>query len=100
MTGRFLTRYSHSTTNPANRGFLVSGDRLMSFFHGVTMTAVDTGARTISLPTSSIIGLVDTFTEAPANSAKVNDLVLITSEREAIAAFGLDSAITKACQAV
>ncbi|MEE5139158.1 phage tail sheath family protein [Pseudomonas alliivorans] len=72
----------------------------MSFFHGVTMTSVDTGARTISLPTSSIIGLVDTFTEAPANSAKVNDLVLITTEREAIAAFGVDSAITKACQAI
>ncbi|KAA8693662.1 Major tail sheath protein [Pseudomonas caricapapayae] len=72
----------------------------MSFFHGVTVTNVDTGARTISLPTSSIIGLVDTFTEAPAYSAKVNDLVLITSEREAIAAFGPDSAITKACQAI
>ncbi|KAA3533265.1 phage tail sheath family protein [Pseudomonas sp. ST1] len=72
----------------------------MSFFHGVTMTNVDTGARTISLPTSSIIGLVDTFTEAPAYSAKANDLVLITSEREAIVAFGPDSAITKACQAV
>ncbi|RMQ63300.1 Major tail sheath protein [Pseudomonas syringae pv. tomato] len=100
MTGRFLTRYSHSTNNPADRGFFISGDRLMSFFHGVTMTAVDTGARTISLPTSSIIGLVDTFTEAPANSAKANDLVLITSEREAIAAFGPDSAITKACQAI
>ncbi|WP_024674071.1 phage tail sheath family protein [Pseudomonas syringae] len=72
----------------------------MSFFHGVTVTNVDTGARTISLPTSSIIGLVDTFTEAPAYSAKVDDLVLITSEREAIAAFGPDSAITKACQAI
>jgi len=39
------------------------------------------------LPTSSIIGLVDTFTEAPAFSAKTNDLVLITNEREAIAAW-------------
>ena len=72
----------------------------MSFFHGVTVTNVDTGSRTISLPSSSIIGLVDTFTEAPAFSAKVNDLMLITSEREAIAAFGPDSAITKACQAI
>ncbi|WP_282390386.1 hypothetical protein, partial [Pseudomonas sp. PS01270] len=34
----------------------------MSFFHGVTTTSVDTGARTISLPSSSIIGLCDTFT--------------------------------------
>ncbi|BCQ59773.1 hypothetical protein PBOI14_15230 [Pseudomonas sp. Boi14] len=37
---------------------------MSGFFHGVTVTNVDTGARTISLPTSSIIGLVDTFTEA------------------------------------
>lgn len=73
---------------------------MSGFFHGVTVTNVDAGARTIALPSSSIIGLVDTFTEAPAFSAKVNDLVLITSEREAIAAFGLDSAITKACQAI
>ena len=72
----------------------------MSFYHGVTVTNVDTGARIISLPSSSVIGLVDTFTEAPAYSAKPNDLVLITTEREAIAAFGPDSAITKACQAV
>lgn len=73
---------------------------MSGFFHGVTVTNVDAGARTIALPSSSIIGLVDTFTEAPAFSAKVNDLVLITSEREAIAAFGEGSAITKACQAI
>lgn len=76
----------------------------MSFFHGVTVTNVDVGARTIALPSSSIIGLVDTFTPGPGvNStptAQANDLVLITSEREAIAAFGTDSAITKACQAI
>ena len=34
----------------------------MSFFHGVTTTDIKTGARTISLPSSSIIGLCDTFT--------------------------------------
>jgi phage tail sheath protein FI len=76
----------------------------MSFFHGVTVTNVDTGARTISLPSSSIIGLCDTFTPGPgANStplASANELKLITSEREAIAAWGADSAITKACQAI
>lgn len=76
----------------------------MSFFHGVTVTNVDNGARTISLPSSSIIGLCDTFTPGPgANStplAAANELKLITSEREAIAAWGADSAITKACQAI
>ncbi|VVM51277.1 Putative prophage major tail sheath protein [Pseudomonas fluorescens] len=73
---------------------------MSGFFHGVTVTNVDTGARTIALPSSSIIGLVDIFTPAPALTAQPNDLMLITSEREAIAAFGPDAAITKACQAV
>lgn len=72
----------------------------MSFFHGVTTTSVDTGARVIALPSSSIIGLVDTFVPAPAYSAQPNDLVVITNEREAVAAFGPDSAMTKACKAI
>ncbi|MFP3863259.1 phage tail sheath family protein [Pseudomonas capeferrum] len=71
-----------------------------SFFHGVTVTSVDTGARSVSLPSSSIIGLVDTFTEGAGATAKAGDLVLITNEREAVAAFGPASAITKACQAI
>ncbi len=77
---------------------------MAGFFHGVTVTNVDNGARTIALPSSSIIGLVDTFTPGPGEqstpTAQPNDLVLITSEREAVAAFGVDSAITKACQAI
>jgi phage tail sheath protein FI len=74
----------------------------MSFFHGVTTTSVDTGARTISLPSSSIIGLCDTFTPGlvGGGTAKAGELKLITTEREAIAAFGAESAITKACQAI
>ncbi|MDF2795996.1 MAG: phage tail protein, partial [Pseudomonas orientalis] len=74
----------------------------MSFFHGVTTTSVDTGARTISLPSSSIIGLCDTFTPGVlgGGTAKAGELKLITTEREAIAAFGADSAITKACKAI
>ncbi|WP_145181887.1 phage tail sheath family protein [Pseudomonas sp. URMO17WK12:I11] len=73
---------------------------MSGFFHGVTVTNVDTGARTIALPSSSIIGLVDTFTPGAGATAKANDLVMITSEREAVAAFGADSAITKACRAI
>jgi uncharacterized protein len=73
-----------------------------SFFHGVTTTLIDTGARTISLPSSSIIGLCDTFTPGVlgGGTAKAGELVLLTTEREAIAAFGPDSAITKAAQAI
>ncbi|AZE47003.1 Phage tail sheath monomer [Pseudomonas chlororaphis] len=73
---------------------------MSGFFHGVTVTNVDTGARTIALPSSSIIGLVDTFTPGADATAKVNDLVLITNEREAVAAFGSNSAITNACRAI
>lgn len=74
----------------------------MSFFHGVTTTEIKTGARTISLPSSSIIGLCDTFTPGVlgGGTALAGELKLITTEREAIAAFGPDSAITKACQAI
>ena len=69
-------------------------------FHGVTVTLVDTGARVIALPSTSIIGLVDTFTPGETATAQPNDLVLLTSEREAVAAFGDDSAITRAAKAV
>lgn len=71
-----------------------------SRFHGVTVTLVDTGARVIALPSTSIIGLVDTFTPGETATAHPNDLVLLTSEREAVAAFGDDSAITRAAKAV
>ncbi|WP_462402183.1 phage tail sheath subtilisin-like domain-containing protein [Pseudomonas sp. Marseille-QA0332] len=77
---------------------------MAGFFHGVTVTNVDTGARTIALPSSSIIGLVDTFTPGPGASgtptAAAGELLMITNEREAIAAWGAGAAITKACQAI
>jgi phage tail sheath protein FI len=74
------------------------------FFHGVTVTNLDVGARVISLPSSSIIGLCDTFTPGAGAdgtpTAEANELKLITNEREAIAAWGPDAAITKACKAI
>ena len=70
------------------------------FYHGVTVTNVDAGARTIALPSSSIIGLCDTFTVVPAVGAKPNELRLITRESEAVAAWGADSAITKSVKAI
>ncbi|MFR0674647.1 phage tail sheath subtilisin-like domain-containing protein [Enterobacterales bacterium AW_CKDN230030176-1A_HGKHYDSX7] len=77
---------------------------MAGFFHGVTVTNVDNGARSTAVPSSSIIGVVDTFTPGPGAAgtptAAAGDLVLITNEREAIAAWGADAAITKACQAI
>ncbi|QBQ11087.1 phage tail sheath family protein [Pseudomonas sp. SXM-1] len=70
------------------------------FFHGVTVTNVDTGSRPIAVPSSSVIGLCDTFTPGAPALAKPNQPMLLTSEREAVAAFGPDSAITRAATAV
>ena len=49
----------------------------MSFFHGITTSLIDTGPRTISLPSSSIIGLCDTFTPGVlgGGSAKAGELI-------------------------
>lgn len=70
-----------------------------SFFHGVTVTLVDTGARPIAIPSSSIIGLVGLFTPAEGLAAP-NDPVMLTSYREAVARFGADAPITQAAKAI
>lgn len=65
-----------------------------SFFHGVTVTEVQDGARTIAVPSSSVVGLVDTFTPADG-LALPDDPVQLTSEHEAVKAFGETSSITR-----
>lgn len=70
-----------------------------SFFHGVTVSLVDTGTRPIAIPSSSIIGLVGLFTPA-AGLAEANDPVLLTNYREAVARFGEAAPITKAAKAI
>jgi len=74
------------------------------FFHGVTVTNLDIGARTISLPSSSIIGLCDVFTPGPGvggtPEAADNELRMITRLPEAVAAWGASAPITKACEAI
>ncbi|MBB3118620.1 phage tail sheath subtilisin-like domain-containing protein [Pseudoduganella violacea] len=70
-----------------------------SFFHGVTVTLVDTGPRPIATPSSSVIGIVDTYTPG-AGLAAPNVPVKITSLREAAAAFGVTSNLYKSLRAV
>ena len=69
------------------------------FFHGITVSLVESGARIIALPSSSIIGIVDTFTPG-LGLAESNVPTLLTRESEAVAAFGADSALTRACKAI
>ncbi|UTY60401.1 phage tail sheath family protein [Massilia sp. erpn] len=70
-----------------------------SFFHGVTVTLVDSGPRPITTPSSSVIGIVDTYTPG-AGLAAPNVPVKITSLREAAAAFGVTSNLYKSLRAV
>lgn len=95
----WLRRYVTPRT-PPRAGFFINGDLPMSFFHGVTVTNVDIGARTIALPASSVIGLCDVFTPGAQASAKPNVPVLLTSKKDAAAAFGIGSSIYLACEAI
>ena len=70
-----------------------------SFFHGVTVTLIDTGPRPIATPSSSIIGLVDTYTPAEG-LAEPNKPILLTSYREAVKQFGAGSALAKSARGI
>ena len=70
-----------------------------SFFHGVSVQNVDIGSRTISVPSSSIIGVTDTFTPG-AGLIEANKPVKITSPREAAQAFGEGSPIFKSIKEI
>ena len=60
----------------------------MAFYHGVTVTLVDTGTRPIELPASSIIGLVGTYDPDGAGKALPNTPTLITRLSEGVKLFG------------
>lgn len=57
----------------------------IDFYHGVSVSEVTTGARAVSVPSSSIIGVVASYTEG---DAVANIPQLITSEKEAVTMFG------------
>lgn len=65
-----------------------------SFYHGVTVTLIENSARTIALPSSSIIGLVATYSPGAALAAP-NQPVLVTSLTEGVAKFGVGSEVAK-----
>ena len=69
---------------------------MANFFHGVTTSLVILGGRTISVPSSSVIGIVDVYTPG-VGLAEPNTPVQVVSDREAVAAFGPNSPLTKAC---
>jgi phage tail sheath protein FI len=71
-----------------------------SFFHGVTVSLVDVGPRPIEIPSSSIIGIVGLFTHGAELKATPDQATLITTYREAVAAFGENAPITKALKLI
>ncbi|MGQ5522654.1 phage tail sheath subtilisin-like domain-containing protein [Chitinimonas sp. PSY-7] len=64
----------------------------LDLYHGVTVKLLDIGPRTVSLPSSSIIGLVDVY--APGTGlVQPNKPVKITNLKEGAQAFGVNSPI-------
>ena len=70
-----------------------------SFYHGITTTIVDSGPRTIAVPSSSVVGLTDTYRPG-ADLVQPNVPVQLTSYREAVQAFGESSAVARAARAI
>lgn len=70
-----------------------------SFYHGITTTIVNSGPRTIAVPSSSVVGLTDTYRPG-ADLVQPNVPVQLTSYREAVQAFGESSAVARAARAI
>jgi phage tail sheath protein FI len=68
-------------------------------FHGITTTLVSLGARAVTVPSSSVIGIVDTYTPG-AGLAASDTPTLITSGSDAAAAFGAASPIAQSIAAI
>ena len=51
---------------------------MANFLHGVTVTEVASGARTVSIASSSVIGVIGTAPEADAEVFPLNTPVLIS----------------------
>jgi phage tail sheath protein FI len=71
----------------------------LSFYHGVTVSLVDVGPRTIAVPSSSIIGIVDTYTPGGTFVAE-NTPTLVTSYRDAVIKFGIGSNMEKSLRGI
>ena len=72
----------------------------MSFLHGVTVTEVESGARTVSIASSSVIGVIGTAPEAEASDFPLNTPVLISGSYTEAAKLGATGTLPSALSGI
>ena len=72
----------------------------MAFKHGITITEISDGSRTLTAVSTSIIGLVATAEDADAATFPLNRPALITDIETAIGKAGTDGTLAKALRAI
>jgi phage tail sheath protein FI len=72
----------------------------MPFKHGITVTEIDTGARTLTAVSTAIIGLVATASDADAAVFPLDRPALITDIETAIGDAGVDGTLANALRAI
>lgn len=72
----------------------------MPFKHGITLTEISTGARTLTAVSTAIIGLVATASDADAATFPLNRPALITDVEAAIGKAGVDGTLAIALRAI
>lgn len=72
----------------------------MPFKHGITVTEISTGARTLAAVSTAIIGLVAVAADADAAAFPLNKPVLVTDVEAAIGKAGTDGTLALALRAI
>jgi phage tail sheath protein FI len=72
----------------------------MAFKHGITVTEITTGARTLTAVSTAIIGLVAIASDADATTFPLNRPALITDVEAAIGKAGVDGTLAIALRAI
>ena len=72
----------------------------MPFTHGITLTEITTGARTLTAVSTSIIGLVAIASDADADAFPLDRPVLVTDIEAAIGKAGADGTLAKSLRAI
>jgi len=72
----------------------------MAFQHGITITEISDGARTLTAVSTAIIGLVATAADADAAAFPLNRPALITDVESAIGKAGIDGTLSRSLRAI
>lgn len=72
----------------------------MAFKHGITLTEISEGARTLTAVSTAIIGLVATAADADAVTFPLNKAVRLTNVEAAVGKAGVDGTLARSLRAI